>query len=138
MYQFELQPNDGKDFDIEDEAVAFRYLLIKAKPFKWTAADGANWPRFMGLREISVFGTQTICETACIQGEIAHGARVAGAGIITFVAGGPPWTVNGAGTNFGGPGEPGVGSYIALDADTDHWAIIKTINADELKKSTWL
>jgi hypothetical protein len=79
------------------------------------------------LREIQVYGTQTVCQTVCIQGEVACGLRVAGTGAITFNLDGI--TVDGAGTNFGGAGEPQVGDWIALTGDQGHFGIIETINA---------
>jgi len=122
----ELGHNEEESIDLEDSSPV-RYLMIACRGIKWGVST--NNEKVMGLREILIYGTSTICVTACNQSCIPYGYRGDATGTITFNAGGPPYTVTGAGTNFGGAGEPIVGSAIALTADLDSWAIIETINA---------
>jgi len=123
--EFEMFSNESRDFDLEGIATV-RYIIIECRPFKWVSSGPE---RSIGFWELIIYGSQEICISACIQGEVAHGTRQLGLGTITFNAGGPPWTVTGVGTNFGAPGEPQVGDYIAQNGDLDHWSIIETINA---------
>jgi hypothetical protein len=121
-FHYEMANNEAKEFDCEGSA-SVRYLLIRGRPFQWPISGKE---RALGFREIIIFGSQTICQSACIQGEVAHGARQSGTGTITFEMDG---TITGTGTSFGGVGEPGVGDYITSDGDEDHWIIIESVNA---------
>lgn len=122
---YEMGYDETKTFDFEGLA-SVRYIRIDCRPLYWV---DSGKELTMGFREIQIYGSQTICEVACIQEDIAHGQRQNGTGNITFNAAGPPYTITGAGTNFGGVGEPQVGDYIAHAVDLDHWGIIDVINA---------
>ena len=122
-YHYEMKDNEAKNFEVQDQSSPVRYLKIRCRPLYWV---NSGKELTMGFREIQIFGTQRVCVTACIQGEIAHGERYAGTGTVTFQAG---KLVDGAGTNFGGVGEPDVGDYIARSDAPNFWAIIEAVNA---------
>ena len=125
---FEMEPDEERRFDLEGIA-SVQYIIIECRPFHW-GMSGQELS--MGFWELIIYGSQEVCVTACIQGEVAHGERLGpGIGNITFNAGGPPYTITGAGTNFGGGGanDPAVGDYIAITTDLDHWAIVDSITA---------
>lgn len=122
---YEMSYDEVKEYDLE-EIASVRYIKIHCRP-GYFVDSGKELT--MGFREIQIFGTETICQTVCIQDEVAPGLRQSATGTITFTAGGPPFLVDGFGTNFGGVGEPQLGDAIALDSDPTQWAIIETINA---------
>lgn len=119
-----MKVNEAKEFDCEN-SLPIRYIKIFLTPFKFRSSDASDWPRFVGLRSIAIFGSQTICNTACIQGTTAPGAVTGKTGTITFNAGGPPYTVTGAGTQF--TTELQEGSSIALDADPLNFGYVREI-----------
>lgn len=120
-YDAELRYNNNTDFDLTS-AKPVRYIKISMIPWKWGYETGQE--KIMALREVWLFGSQEICETAVIQNSVPPGIDLK-TGTITFNPGGPPFTVTGVATQF--TTELSVGDLIALNDSRSYWAEVASI-----------
>lgn len=119
----ELAANEAKDFDLENSSPV-RYIRISCRGYKWGVSNANN--KVIGFREILIYGSQTVCESVCIQDAVAPGINIE-AGTITFdhSVDSPPFGVTGVGTNF--VADLVVGDWIALNAERSYWSKVKSI-----------
>ena len=120
-YKAELEHDSPNEFDVEGLVMA-RYLRIWIRPYIWVD-DGKELT--IGFREIYVFGSQTTCTSACIQGTVAPDV-VALTDNVTFTAGGPPWVLAGDPASIF-LAELAQGDMVAVSGDLSNWAEVYSV-----------